>query len=387
MRHKKPYLRKTRKVHKANPAPVLKQSRKAHKLRESCLLRMAHAAYPGKHTQKGHLGTKILGALAIVSLIMGYAFWSYSVVSKQVTSLNHQSVSVTYGESIRGKSQAQLNDYKRTIDDYNHSLNTQQVKDPFVYDTYAVPKGYKHIESLVQTPVMGQIEVPSIKLNEPIYFGRGKPSPGKGVEHVASTSIPDDVTNTNAVLAGHSGLTDSVVFDKLDQVKEGDTIHVQILNREFTYRVDRTDLVNPNQVEVLKAHQGQAQVTLLTCWPRFVNDKRLIVQGSLISATIINPTFNQVRKTVDHRMYLLVITTLILLGSALGYMTKQLDQVTRSRRKSGLQLLVAYLVVAAILCIFEAWVLRGLLLGDHYLPGPDLGYSWFNTHLFRLFAV
>jgi sortase A len=63
---------------------------------------------------------------------------------------------------------------------------------------------------------------------------------------------------------------------------EGDEIRLtNAVGREFLYRVTRTTVVGPNDVEVMNAVDGKSLITLQTCTlPDY--EERLIVQGELV---------------------------------------------------------------------------------------------------------
>lgn len=330
--------------------------------------------------------TKFIGIISLLSLTAGYAVWSFSVIAKQVTDLNNQSVKSEYSKTINSMHQTQLDKLKECIDEYNRHLALTQIQDPFMFYNHHVSNEYKQMQKNMDLSVMGQLSVPSVEIDEPIYFSRGGSSPGQNIEHVASTSIPNDLLGTNAVLAGHSGQAESVAFDRLDQVKNDDIVSIKILDRKLNYRVTSINTVNADEVEVLKTHEEISQLTLLTCWPKYLNTKRLIVRCTLISSDILNSTNDKSDKTVYRPMYFLVLSSLFLLSGALAFAIRQFISVVHSNHISLLKMIVTYLIIIGSLWLFMFWVLGGLLAGDAVV-GYDIGYSWFNSHIFRLFVV
>ena len=49
------------------------------------------------------------------------------------------------------------------------------------------------------------------------------------------------------------------------------------------------------------------------------------------------------------------------------------------------ELCMFLLMACLIVLVIFLWVLADILMYKGILPGVDLGYSWFNGHLFQLF--
>lgn len=58
------------------------------------------------------------------------------------------------------------------------------------------------------------------------------------------------------------------------------------------------------------------------------------------------------------------------------------DEPAPARHGAGSVIVTVLLTVGILLLV---WVIVGLLMGFRILPQLDLGYTWFNDHLFRLF--
>jgi sortase A len=86
----------------------------------------------------------------------------------------------------------------------------------------------------------------------------------------------------NLVLAGHNDISGEV-FRDLDKLKPGDPIYIFSNTRQFVYIVTGTQIVEPTQVEVM-APTSNATLTLISCYPYLVDNKRIVV-----SATLQNP--------------------------------------------------------------------------------------------------
>ena len=64
------------------------------------------------------------------------------------------------------------------------------------------------------------------------------------------------------------------------KLQPGDQVVLYTQQRQYTYVVDRTAIVEPTAVEVM-ASTGSPTVTLISCYPYLVNDQRIVVFGRL----------------------------------------------------------------------------------------------------------
>lgn len=122
-----------------------------------------------------------------------------------------------------------------------------------------------------------QIQIPAIGVNAPIVMGDGWEQLKKGVGQHLGTANPGEAGNL--VLSAHNDIF-SEIFRDLDQLEKGDEIIIITQDRSFTYVVTGTQIVEPDRVDLL-APTSNSTITLISCYPYRVDDKRIIVQGVL----------------------------------------------------------------------------------------------------------
>lgn len=132
--------------------------------------------------------------------------------------------------------------------------------------------------------VMGYIEIPSIHVNLPIYHGTDDAVLQVAAGHVEWSSLPVGGLSTHCVLSGHRGLPSAKLFTNLDQLHEGDTFTLHILNEVLAYEVDQIRIVLPEETQDLAIQDGQDLCTLVTCTPYGINTHRLLVRGHRVEA-------------------------------------------------------------------------------------------------------
>nr|WP_242703857.1 class C sortase [Enterococcus sp. 669A] len=131
-----------------------------------------------------------------------------------------------------------------------------------------------------QGTVMGTIDIPAIDIEQmPFYHGTSFRTLDKGLGHFEPTSIPIGGNNTRAVITGHSGVQNQVLFTDIRNLEEGDLFFINILGKRLAYEIDEFEEILPTDAEKVKIQPGKDKVTLLTCTPPGINTFRLLVTG------------------------------------------------------------------------------------------------------------
>ena len=163
-----------------------------------------------------------------------------------------------------------------------HAYNEQlaQLYAPFTnFD--AIP-GYDDILNISGTGVMGYVSIPNINVELPIYHGTSEGVLQIATGHIQGSSLPVGGSSTHAVISGHRGLPSARLFTDLDQIVEGDTFTINVLNEVYTYEVERILIILPTETDKLAIFPGEDIVTLMTCTPYGVNSHRLLIRGHRI---------------------------------------------------------------------------------------------------------
>ncbi|WEV68147.1 class C sortase [Bifidobacterium sp. ESL0769] len=168
---------------------------------------------------------------------------------------------------------------QRIVDSGQHKLG--EAIDPFIDDPDedTISKRDKDYQSMLKTTngVMGTVKIPKISLKLPFYHGTSKAILQVGIGHLYGTSLPVGGKSTNSVLTGHRGMVDAELFTRLNELKKGDIIYIETLNRTMGYRVSDINVVNPTDVHLYKVVPGQDLLTLMTCTPYGINTQRLVI--------------------------------------------------------------------------------------------------------------
>jgi sortase A len=134
------------------------------------------------------------------------------------------------------------------------------------------------IDGLAGSP-LGRIEISSIGLAAMIMEGTDGKTLRLAVGHIPGTALPGQ--QGNVALAGHR----DTFFRGLCNIHKDDEISLTTLHGTYSYRVDSTQVVEPQDVKVLAATADDF-LTLVTCYPfYFVGPapKRFIVRAHRVT--------------------------------------------------------------------------------------------------------
>lgn len=108
--------------------------------------------------------------------------------------------------------------------------------------------------------LLGRLDVPRLKISQPILEGTAESSLSLGLGHISGTAMPG--TTGNIGIAGHR----DTVFRPLKDIQISDEIVLSTPFGKKSYHVTLTQIVDPGDVYVLDQDIGDA-LTLVTCFP------------------------------------------------------------------------------------------------------------------------
>lgn len=108
--------------------------------------------------------------------------------------------------------------------------------------------------------VVGRLTIPRLHLSAIVREGVGEDTLRVALGHIPDTSLPGEAGNVG--IAGHR----DTLFRKLRGVHKNDEIVFETLRGKYVYRVQSTQVVNPQDVSVLDPKPSH-DLTLVTCYP------------------------------------------------------------------------------------------------------------------------
>lgn len=224
---------------------------------------------------KKHLSTILLFLIFFIGLSLmlypSFADWWNSF---------HQSRAVaSYVEQVANMDDDQYEEIWSAAWDYNRSLIDRP------NDFLLSEEQKEHYNALLDVGgngIMGYIEIPKINIVYPLYHGTDEAVLQIAVGHLEWTSLPVGGEGSHCVVSGHRGLPSARLFTDLDQMEEGDTFLLRVLDEVLTYEVDQIKIVEPQETDDLLIVEGEDLCTLVTCTPYGINSHRMLVRGHRI---------------------------------------------------------------------------------------------------------
>ena len=217
-----------------------------------------------------------LNILLVLVFFVGLSLLLYPSVSDYWNSFHQTRAIAAYAGEVAALDDGIYDELLEAARDYNQRL--AQREEPLNQSEEDLAE-YGSLLNLDGSGIMGYIEIPELKVSLPIYHSVDDGVLQVAVGHMPGTSLPVGGKGTHSALSGHRGLPSARLFTDLDQLREGDTFLLQILDETLTYEVDQVLIVEPNEVGVLAIDPEEDYCTLVTCTPYGVNTHRLLVRG------------------------------------------------------------------------------------------------------------
>lgn len=214
--------------------------------------------------------------ILLITLLIGLSLLLYPTVSNYWNSIHQTKAIADYSESVAAIDKEKYDAIWKEAQEFNAGI----LKRGNIFAlTEEEAQKYAELLDVSGTGVMGYIEIPEINVSLPIYHGTDDGVLQIAVGHLDWTSLPTGGLSTHCVLSGHRGLPSASLFTNLDELAEGDTFILRVLDEILTYEVDQLRIVLPEETDELQIVEGKDYCTLVTCTPYGVNTHRLLVRG------------------------------------------------------------------------------------------------------------
>lgn len=129
--------------------------------------------------------------------------------------------------------------------------------------------------------IVGRLAIPRLHVSAMVREGTGARTLNVALGHIPGTAFPGEPGNTG--VAGHR----DTLFRSLKRVAANDEITFETADATYVYRVASTQIVKPEDVQVLDPGPTR-ELTLVTCFPfEYVGaaPDRFIVKAVLVTQT------------------------------------------------------------------------------------------------------
>lgn len=233
-----------------------------------------------------------LNKLALIPALMafvGLTIFTYPTAASWTTQY-HQSKVVNDYEIRVQKAEPAATEQLRLAAEYNEALVSGAQLDANANIARGTGESasllnYESLLRATESGLMARIRIPKIHVDLPVFHGTSEDSLLAGAGHLQGTSLPVGGLGTRTVITAHRGLADAEMFTNLDKIGVGDTFSLEVFGEILTYKVIRTQVIEPDQNEAIQAVAGEDLATLITCTPLGINSHRILVTGERILPT------------------------------------------------------------------------------------------------------
>jgi sortase A len=131
---------------------------------------------------------------------------------------------------------------------------------------------------------IGRIIAPGMDANTVVVQGTDTASLQKGPGHYPDTPFPGEGGTVG--IAGHR-TTYLAPFRHIDSMKPGDTVTLEMPYGTFSYRVEKTEIVDDSDVGIVK-RVGYERLVLTACHPLYSAAQRFAVFARLVDTAIFD---------------------------------------------------------------------------------------------------
>ena len=223
---------------------------------------------------------KMAEPIALVTI--GILCFSYPVVSTLVNNHAAKELSIEYDKLNKEKPKENRAEILRKAREYNARHKAIISADPYNgSNDYMDTPEYKEYEKVLSEPmgIIGIVKIPKIGVRLPIYHGTTQDTLAMGAGHLYGTDLPVGGKSRHTVVTAHTGMPDATMFDDLNTLKKGDYFYFDVQGKTLRYKVFRINVVEPNDIRLLRREKGRDLATLITCTPYGINTHRLLVTG------------------------------------------------------------------------------------------------------------
>lgn len=217
-------------------------------------------------------------ALAIFSVVMITA--GCVVLSDAALTLAwKEPVSAIYGQLRQNEAEDQLRQLQA---DFLEGLETEKPLGGQGALEQAAELADRFTERLEKGKAIGRIEIESADIDYVVVEGTDTETLKKGPGRYPETALPGQGRTIG--IAGHR-TTYGAPFNDIDSIETGDEIVVEMPYATFTYEVEKTEIVAPTEVRIIR-DIGRERVVLTACHPLYSAAKRYAVFGKLTEVVL-----------------------------------------------------------------------------------------------------
>jgi sortase A len=191
-------------------------------------------------------------------------------------------ISSLYGELQQNKAESQLSDLESR---YPTAADLAAIRGVRGVDRKADVLAHRFADQATEGEAIGRIVVPDMdNTNAVVVQGTETSSLQKGPGHYPDTAFPGEGATIG--IAGHR-TTYLAPFRHIDSLRKGDPVTLEMPYGTFTYRVQKTEIVDDSEVGVVR-DVGYERLVLTACHPLYSAAQRYVAFARLTDTAIFD---------------------------------------------------------------------------------------------------
>jgi sortase A len=200
-------------------------------------------------------------------------------------------LSSLYGSIQQGKAEDELADLEGrfpTTQDLSEAAAGESIEDRvrILADRFA--------DEVEAGKAIGRIAIPAIDLDIVVVEGTDTASLQKGPGHYTASDDPATREQGDGSALPGQGRTIGIAghrttylapFRRLDELEAGDEVVLEMPYATFTYEIQKTDIVDPSEIEVVK-NVGYERLVMTACHPLYSAAQRIVGFARLREITL-----------------------------------------------------------------------------------------------------
>jgi sortase A len=212
-------------------------------------------------------------ALRIISIMLITA-GIVVLVDAGLTLVWQEPLSAAYGSFKQGQAEDQLNELESSYPTPADLAAIAGVEGTPAKVRILADRFTPHLQ---RGNAIGRINIDRIGLDIVLVEGTDTASLQKGPGHYVNTPIPGQPGTV--AIAGHR-TTYLAPFRHIDEIQDGDEIRIEMPYAGFTYRVEKHEIVDPGDVDIIKP-VGYPRLVLTACHPPYSAAQRYAIFAKL----------------------------------------------------------------------------------------------------------
>ena len=235
--------------------------------------------------------------LALALAVLGWLL--YPVAADQLAQKAHLDREEAYIRTVRSMTPETVAEKLEAAETLN-SETDGEIRPGDVFTAPVQRSSVKYRDTLdFGDGMIGQLEIPSIRVSLPIMHIGTEARPDRKLVHVEGSSLPEDTGNTHTVLAGPGkqkapgilgdlALTEDRMLEELDRVTPGDQMMILLADRTLLYEVRGVQTLSPEGLKTWIAERDPAEDRLTLITER--DGRRLLVEAVRIPVSSATET-------------------------------------------------------------------------------------------------